>query len=382
VPTAQQINGVFMTSATTAYAVTNYLSGFPDVIKTTDGGATWTALSPDASLAYNLLAVTFATPSVGYITGNSGVVLKTTDAGATWVRQTTPTTLAINSAAFADASTGWVVGASGLVLRTRDGGTTWSVQQSGTTIALRGAAFTDTNHGWIVGAGGTLLRTTNQTPPVTALTTAPSSPDGANGWYTSAPLITLSSNIPATTYYSWTSAAGPFSAYAAPVPAPEGAKTLYYYSVDPGNNVEAVRSSAFKCDYTAPLTPVAVSPGTPTTSTVALSWSPSADAVSGVARYDVYVGGTYRTSSATTSVVPEPAKGSTTRSPGFDEAAISRSMSASGFCVGCAVFSAMPLHRMGRSRTSRGLAPSGCGRQRSRPAPSPKAEETACARSG
>ena len=300
VPTAQQINGVFMTSATTAYAVANYLSGSPDLIKTTDGGVTWAALSPDASLAYSLLSVTFATPSVGYITGNSGVVLKTTDGGATWVRQTTPTTLALNSATFVDASTGWVVGAGGLVLRTSDGGATWGVQQSGTTTALRGTAFTDTNHGWIVGAGGTLLRTTNQTPPVTTLSTAPPAPDGTNGWYTSAPLITLTPNITATTYYSWTSAAGSFAPYTAPVPAPEGVKTLYYYSVDPGANVETVRSSVFKCDYTAPATPVTVSPGTPTTSTVAVFWSPSTDAVSGVARYDVYVDGTYRSSSATT----------------------------------------------------------------------------------
>ena len=43
------------------------------------------------------------------------------------------------------------------------------------------------------------------------------------------------------------------------------------------------------------------------------------------------------------------------------DARIRRSISASGFCVACGVFSVMPLQITGTSITSRGLAPSGCG---------------------
>ena len=84
----------------------------------------------------------------------------------------------------------------------------------------------------------------------------------------------------------------------------------------------------------------------------------------------------------TTAVVPLPTKGSTTRSPGADEARMNFSISASGFWVAWAVFSAMPLHKTGSSKTSRGLAPPGCGCHLSRRTPRPYCDDTACTRSG
>src|SRR6266508_2715135 len=67
--------------------------------------------------------------------------------------------------------------------------------------------------------------------------------------------------------------------------------------------------------------------------------------------------------SATTADVPDPMKGSITKSPMFDDANISFLNNSSGFCVGCGVFSCIPLHVVGISITSLGLAPFGLGCQ-------------------
>ena len=67
--------------------------------------------------------------------------------------------------------------------------------------------------------------------------------------------------------------------------------------------------------------------------------------------------------SATTAVVPEPEKGSSTTSPTLLAARTSFRSSSSGFWVGCLVFSPMPLQVVGISKTSLGLAPRGLGTQ-------------------
>src|ERR1035441_3053505 len=64
-----------------------------------------------------------------------------------------------------------------------------------------------------------------------------------------------------------------------------------------------------------------------------------------------------------TAVVPEPMNGSRTISPIFDEAKINFLNNSSGFCVGCSVFSCMPLQVVGISITSFGFAPFGFGSQ-------------------
>ena len=55
-----------------------------------------------------------------------------------------------------------------------------------------------------------------------------------------------------------------------------------------------------------------------------------------------------------------------TRSPSLEDAGTNLRTNSSGFCVGCGVFSPMPLHVVGISITSFGFAPLGCGVQLSR----------------
>src|SRR5207244_1096214 len=86
--------------------------------------------------------------------GDYGTILRTTDGGATWTRQSSGTTSPLRGVSFTDANTGTAVGDKDTILRTTDGGVTWKAQSSGTTTAsFRGVFFSDANIGTVVGCG-------------------------------------------------------------------------------------------------------------------------------------------------------------------------------------------------------------------------------------
>lgn len=74
----------------------------------------------------DLTAVQFLDPTTGYVAGDKGTILKTTDGGATWSRLV-PTAVAgerLLGMSFVDAATGYVITESKL-FKTADGGATW-----------------------------------------------------------------------------------------------------------------------------------------------------------------------------------------------------------------------------------------------------------------
>ena len=80
----RQLRGLCMTSATAGFAVGG---GSAAVLKTTNGGAAWSAVA--APLCQNLYAVDFPTSSTGYAVGRTtagtaATVLKTTKSAASW----------------------------------------------------------------------------------------------------------------------------------------------------------------------------------------------------------------------------------------------------------------------------------------------------------
>jgi hypothetical protein len=84
----------------------------------------------------------------------------------------------------------------------------------------------------------------DKVPPLTTLSADPASPDGGQGWYTTHPTITLSTNEPATSYCSWDF--GPYQPYTTRLTASEGIHTLSYYSIDSSGNTETASSATFK----------------------------------------------------------------------------------------------------------------------------------------
>lgn len=89
------------------------------------------------------------------------------------------------------------------------------------------------------------------TPPASQCIADPGNPDLSNGWYSTAPTITLKgidgTGFPVSaTYYHWDTDVD--QAYSGPIAASTGTHTLYFHSVDQSLNVETDQSVVFKVD--------------------------------------------------------------------------------------------------------------------------------------
>lgn len=215
-----------------------------------------------------------------------------TPGNGSWTTQTAPT-FSWNAAT--DTASG--VAAYQLII---DGGSTGFLSPAQTSYTP-GSALAYGEHTWFVNARdmvgnlrssatfGLSVLAPESTPPVTTAILPPV--DGTNGWYKTAPAISLSRDESGTTFYQLDSTTTTWTGYSQPFTAPEGPHTLYYRSVDLQGNTETVRSL-----------PVWVDSGSPSTSTLSgapgggdridLAWNPAADAVSGPAGYNIYDGDT------------------------------------------------------------------------------------------
>lgn len=159
------INSFSFPSATVGY----YGCNNNIVAKTSDMGVTWTNQNPNAS-PYAILSVSFPTVSTGYAVGDAGIIRKTTDGGTTWKTQTSGLTTGLEEVHFFDVNTGICIGDGGKIKRTTNGGATWVTISSGTTQNLYDIYFVDSNTGFITGGTGTILKTINGGQTWTSLT--------------------------------------------------------------------------------------------------------------------------------------------------------------------------------------------------------------------
>lgn len=138
----------------------------------------------------------------------------------------------------------------------------------------------------------TLTVVIDTTAPVTTASTAPSEPDGTNGWFKTVPTITLSSTAPDidSIVYRW--GAGVEVTYTTGFQPPvQGTSTLWWRGTDDYGNVEAWKSQAFKVDSVAPAAPGGVEGMATGQTTASFWWSAVAGDTSGIARYRVYRNG-------------------------------------------------------------------------------------------
>ena len=129
--------------------------------KTTDGGLTWAAGVFPTSNWLN--GVVFTGTNDGMLVGTGGIIMRTTDGGTNWISQLSPlgSSHALQSVR-SSGSSGWIVGSGGEILRTADAGGSWSYQSgAGTTKNLNSLFFSDASTGWAVGASGTIIKTTD-----------------------------------------------------------------------------------------------------------------------------------------------------------------------------------------------------------------------------
>ncbi len=135
------------------------------------------------------------------------------------------------------------------------------------------------------------------TPPVT-------SDNAPANWSAADVLVTLTASDPggivSATLYSRNG--GATATYAGPVLVnAEGTTTLQYWSIDAAGNTETPKTAIVRIDRTPPTTPTSVDASALSTSSVEVTWTPSADGLSGVSYYAVYRdGAVVATTTATT----------------------------------------------------------------------------------
>jgi photosystem II stability/assembly factor-like uncharacterized protein len=118
------LNSVACIDATHAVAV-GFGNGFTEIFRTANGGATWTRVVKPAAWGLELSDVVFADATHGWAVGDTygGTmsIIATADGGATWTRQDAGTG-GLGAVSFVSPTHGWVAGQSGSILTTATGG--------------------------------------------------------------------------------------------------------------------------------------------------------------------------------------------------------------------------------------------------------------------
>jgi CSLREA domain-containing protein len=144
VPYGYGLDSIAMQNALKGVIVGEYL-----VLRTADGGNTWTPWSPIATLK----DVDFPATEDGWIAGWDDASAHTTNGGESW-NYSNPGISGVDfeGVDFSDSQNGFLVSYTGETLRTTDGGTNWSPGQfAKSPTDLLGVAAWDSTHAWIGG---------------------------------------------------------------------------------------------------------------------------------------------------------------------------------------------------------------------------------------
>ncbi len=177
IPSNAEVISIFFVNANMGFAIAgdegDYLNG-RKLYQTLDGGASWQLLTSILTMR----ALYFVNETTGYIAGASGgrpAVWKTTDGGVVWRKTYTGTATAwMNDIVFTPENpyVGYAVGGnlatgkSGVIIRTLDGGETWTEEATDLPKALRSVDFPVETHGIAVGDGGAVYTTERQPTPL------------------------------------------------------------------------------------------------------------------------------------------------------------------------------------------------------------------------
>lgn len=133
---------------------------YSEVIKTTNGGATWQSVSQESYIAYSMC---FINASTGVYGCADGRVYRTVDGGNTWNFAMCPSSLDITSIHFINATTGFGFGSGSVYIKTTDAGLTWNEYSIGVGSVNQyfDADMTANGNLHAVGTYGAMIRSTN-----------------------------------------------------------------------------------------------------------------------------------------------------------------------------------------------------------------------------
>ncbi len=134
------------------------------ILKTSNGGADWSLET--SGVATNLFTVSYVTKTLAWVAGANGTLLKTTDSGETWTAVTWPGagTDSINSITFCGTLFGFfgatTASDDGIVYSTVDGGYSFRAEAIPTNSGVNAIHCCDPNTVFIAtNGGGTLIKT-------------------------------------------------------------------------------------------------------------------------------------------------------------------------------------------------------------------------------
>ena len=153
------INNIQMLNSKTGYVV-----GFGGVLKTTNGGDTWSLTSAEGD---NFTALHFFNEKHGFVIGYNGTLLETTDGGNHWNTKrngNSPFTASwqFTDIAFSTESVGYIAGANGLLLKTTDGGSHWKKAAYFSAQTVRKIYIQSAQTIWLAGDRASLFKLTEE----------------------------------------------------------------------------------------------------------------------------------------------------------------------------------------------------------------------------
>jgi photosystem II stability/assembly factor-like uncharacterized protein len=119
----------------------SYSTGYGRILRTTDGGNTWTIVHTSANAKEICWKISFPSPNIGYVSlesfrpGGAQYFLKTTDAGLTWTDMPFLASGSYNAQGigFINDTTGWI-GGDPFNYKTINGGLTWTPDNFGNRV--------------------------------------------------------------------------------------------------------------------------------------------------------------------------------------------------------------------------------------------------------
>jgi photosystem II stability/assembly factor-like uncharacterized protein len=165
------------------------------LLQTNEGGSRWSVAVPPEWTGITPRAISFGTPTTGWVVADNGVVFVTRDSGAHWSRQTADAISGHNWIAIRALSGTRAIAAStdGVLIGTNDGGITWTLRSAVAGGRLSALYFSDALHGWAAGADasgvGLVLETDDgggmwvpRSTPMNSALSAVTFADSARGW--------------------------------------------------------------------------------------------------------------------------------------------------------------------------------------------------------